>query len=71
MTLGGGIYPSKHTQAAACPELGWLGKNIHTYIHIHLFWLPRRKCYQIFPQPLNKEELAMTVKFSIHRMLGG
>ena len=32
VTLGGGIYPSKHTQAAACPELGWLGKHIHTYI---------------------------------------
>ena len=47
-----------------------VGKE-YTYIHIHLFRLPRRKCYQIFPQPLNKEELAMTVKFSIHRMLGG
>lgn len=32
VTLGGGIYPSKHTQTAACPELGWLGKHIHTYI---------------------------------------
>lgn len=69
VTLRGGIYPSTLRRQPVQSLDGW--ERIYIYIYTHLFWFPMRKCYQIFLNPLNKEEQAVTVEFTIHRTLGG
>lgn len=48
---------------------GW-EKNIHTYIDTSTGCLGENVT-KSSQQPFNKEELAGTIKFAIHRMLGG